>query len=114
MNPKWIVGLGMLFIVLSIFNGIIEQSYIGSGKTNVFYTLLSSYSEASFSNPLIAIGSIVNVVWGTIQTVWAMFIFDYAQFEGSWQIVRFAFFLPISVALVVSLILSAVRGVSSG
>lgn len=113
MNPKWLIGLGMLFIVLTIFNGMIEQSYVGTGKTSVFYSLLSSYSEASFSNPLIAIGSVLSVVWGTIQMVWAMFIFDYAQFEGAWQIVRFAFFLPISIALVVSLILSAVRGVSS-
>lgn len=113
MKPGWLIGIGMLFISLSVVSGILEQQYLGRDDAGLLYRLLNSYSEINFGNPLVAIGSMVTGSWQAIGALWGMFWFSYAFFEGTWQIVRFAVFLPISVALAVSLVLAGVRGVSS-
>jgi len=94
-------------------SGVIEQQYFGTTEAGVFYHLLTDYKELSFTNPLVAVGTFVTVTWSYIKTIWAMFWFDYAFFEGYWEIVRY-FFWCISLGVIVSLILAAVRGVSSG
>lgn len=114
MNPKWLIGLGTLFVVGTLLSGLLEQQYFGSNEAGVFYRLLTSYKEIEFTNPLIALGTFVSVAWTYIKDIWAMFWWNYAFFEGSWEIVKYAIFWPISIGLVVSLVLAAVRGVSTG
>lgn len=113
MHPKWLISLLIIFVGGTLLSGLLEQQYLGSGETGVIFRLLNNYKEIEFTNPLVALGTFVTVAWSYIQTLWAIFWWDYAFFHGSWAIFRY-FFMSISVGIVVSLVLAAVRGVSSG
>jgi len=114
MKTSWLIGIFTLFIVLSLISGIIELAYLGGSEnhSNVFSTIFATKIDTSTS------------IWGTlwsslvftkdlIVAVWSAFWFDYAFFTGQYQIFRWAFFLPVSIGLIVSLIFAA-RGTSSG
>ena len=113
MSTKWLIGFIMLFVICTISSLLIEAQQFGDSQTSHLYILLSP-DIPSFWNPIGAAIAYVTVAWNYLQALWDMFWFDYSFFEGSWQLVRFIVFVPISVGLVVSLILAAIRGVSSG
>jgi len=98
----------------TLLSGLLEQQYLGSAEAGVFYRLLTGYKEIEFTNPLVAVGTFVSVGWEYVKAIWTMFWWNYAFFEGTWGIVKYAIFWPISIGLIVSLVLAAVRGVSSG
>lgn len=112
MNPKWIIGLLMLFILAAIFSGIMEQTYVGTAEETILERLMSP-NFPEFSSPLGAITGFISLTWGWIQALWDVFTWNYAMYQGDWAIVRWVFLLPLSIGLVVSLVLAAVRGVSS-
>lgn len=114
MSPKWIIGLATLFIAGTVLSGLLELQYLGSAEAGLFYRLTHNYEAIEFTNPLVALGTFATVAWAYIGDIWTMFIWDYAFFEGSWSIFRYLIFWPISIGLIVSLILAAIRGVSSG
>lgn len=105
--------MATLFIACSLLSGLLEWQYLGTSQAGVFYRLLTDYKEIEFTNPLVAVGTFVSVGWEYIKTIWAMFWWDYAFFDGYWAILKYAIFYPISIGLIVSLVLSAIRGVSS-
>lgn len=92
------------------------MAYLGSGETAVFDRLLyidtlqlqGSYSGATnfilgvFSNPM-----------QFLAALWQVFTFDYAMFHGTYAIARYIL-LTISAGVVVSLVITIFRGVSSG
>lgn len=113
MKTSWIIGLFTLFIVLSLISGIIELAYLGGSEShsNVFSTLFTAEIDTSTS------------IWGTIWSsliltkdiilaIWSALWFDYAFFEGQYQIIRWALLLPVSVGLIFSVLLAA-RGTPS-
>jgi len=86
-NPKWLTGILTLFVILTLFSGLLEGAYLGAGEVSKLRVLMSPDfppSLAWFSN-----------VWGVL---W----FDYAFFHGSWVIFRYAIFWPITIGLLVS------------
>ena len=95
-----------------MLSGILEMLYLTPQEAGILYRLLYGYKEISFSNPLIAVVTLISVAWEYIKTLWDILSWNYAFFDGYWAIVRF-FFIGISVGIVASLILSVTRGVSS-
>ena len=113
MNPKWLIGLGMLFVLGSIFSGLIELQYLSGSDQAVINRLLHP-DMPSFSNPLGMVTGFISVVWDYIQAFWDMFTWDFAMFTGEWALVRWALFLCLSLGIIGSLVLAMVRGVSAG
>jgi hypothetical protein len=113
MHPKWIIFFMTTFILLTIFSGVLEMTYVGTSEQG---TLLSSVTALGnlrwtdavtiFVSGIRALGIVVRLIFGAL-------FWDYSFFTGTWQILRWAFFFPISVGFVFSVIL-AVRGTSSG
>lgn len=102
----------MLFVAMQIISGICEMTYISAGSIGRLQALMQPDVPA-FSNPIGAVVAYVTVAWDYIQNLWGIFWFDYPFFTGSWAILRYALFIPISVGVIVSVVLAAIRGVGS-
>ena len=110
MRTSWLAGFGLLALCGMIISATIEGAYIGTDSTNVFYQAMNP-SFGSFTNPLTAVGGFFIMAWVYVQAIWAIFWWDYAFLEGSWEILRY-FGWAVSISMVVSLVL-AVRGTGS-
>jgi len=113
MKTSWFIGLFTLFIVLSLLSGIMELAYLGGSEdhSNVISTLMTAQIDTSTG--------LLGIVWSSlvltkdiIVAIWSALWFDYAFFTGQYQIIRWAFFIPLSIGLIVSLLM-AIRGTSS-
>lgn len=104
----------MLFVVCSLISGIMEMEYLSgsSDQESVFERLLSP--------PVITGSNVIGVMWSGLTTTWdyltaffAVLTFDYAFFSGAYQIIRWIIFLPIGIAMILTLALAVIRGVGS-
>jgi len=113
MKTSWFIGLFTLFITLSILSGIMEMVYLGGSEdhSNVISTLMTAQIDTSTGLLGILWSSII-LTKDIIVAIWAALWFDYAFFEGQYQIIRWAFFFPVSIGLIISLLM-AIRGTSS-
>lgn len=92
-NPKYIIGLFMLFGVCTIIMGIIEGIPYGSDETTKLYDLM----KPSFS-------------LGYLGNLWDMFWFDYPFLTGNLLYVKYVIFWPMSIGLIVSFVVGIVSG----
>ena len=114
MKPGWIIGLASAFVIMQIIAGVCEMGYVGSGEVGLFQQLMQP-NIPDVKIPVIGqIAAFFSITWDYIVVLWNMFWFNYPFFQGTWSIVRYIFFVPVSVGVVVSLVLATVRGVSSG
>jgi len=88
-NPKWIIGLSTAFVLMTITSLILEGVY--GTESSLLVTLM----QPAFWPP--------HAAWDFVKAVWQMLWFDYSFFYGSFNIIRWSLFVPISVGLVVAL-----------
>ena len=113
MSAKWLIGFFMLYVICAIVSLMMEAQQLGASEASTLYIILTPDIPA-YSNPIGAIFAYISVAPAYLDALWSIFWWDYSFFEGSWQLVRYILFLPLSGGLVVSLVLAFVRGVSSG
>jgi len=109
MNPKWMIGIITLWLMLGLIGGIIEYAYLGEGgetsKLEVLIAPLLANSIGGF------IGSVVTAV--TTMDWWSalvgMFLMDFAMFTGVWVIVQWVFFLPLVAAVSISFVITLLQ-----
>jgi hypothetical protein len=112
MKTSWFIGMVMLFMVLSVIANICEMNYLGAGEVSTMQKLMQPDIPA-YSNPVGAVVAYITVAWDYIKELWAIFWFDYPFFTGSMQLVRMAIFMPVSIGIIISIVLAAIRGVGS-
>jgi len=101
----------MGFLVLSFWNGILEQTYIGATETGTLQTLMSPLLAIS-NDPVAGVFSAISTSPDWIEALWSVFWFDYAQFHGDYTIFRLVC-LCFSAGIAISLVLTVFRGVPS-
>jgi len=90
-NPKWLIGIISLFLMLSILSGILEGAYLGDSEL----ADVRRFTQAPFTEPWAMPGWIVGILSKVL-------FFDYAFFHGEWAILRYIFFLPIGIGVIIS------------
>lgn len=110
MKTSWLIGLVMLFVILTVITGVMEMSYLGGAEASRLQRLMQPDVPA-YTNPLGAITAYVTATWDYIQNLWGIFWFDYPFFQGSWAILRYIF-MAVSIGVIVSLV-AVIRGVGS-
>lgn len=116
MKAGWIIGIVMAFVLLQVVMGIAELSTasLEEGDVSKLQTLteLGAPTQAGFVG--FVVGAVSMVFSAEFYDIlWEMFMWQYPSiFIGAYELLRYAFFLPVSVGVVVSLLLAAVRGVS--
>lgn len=91
MNIKWIIGVLVLFVILTMLSGIIESSTIGADEISRMKTLLQP-----------------ELSWGYVENIYGILTFDYSFFQGEWQIVRYALFIPIGIGIMAMLVVTII------
>jgi hypothetical protein len=114
LKTSWLIGVLALFIVMSLISGILELQYLSgtADQEGIF--------ERLFAPPVVTSGNVIGIVWSGITTTWDsltafwdLLWFNYTFFTGAYGIVRWIVFFPISIALILTLSLAAIRGVGS-
>ena len=121
MSTKWLIGLGILFIVGNILANIIDMvAPVGDPGTtgtasHYLFSAISTWSTIQVNNPLTWSGAFVGL--GQLMTaLWAMFLWNYNFLDptvSDWYLLKWVILYPISFGLVIVFLLSLVRGVSS-
>jgi hypothetical protein len=94
---------------MTILSGIIEMSYFGTTEQGTIQSIISEFGKLNFSNPIIALASVLIGFWTVLRLIVGTLLWQYSFFTGTWQIVKYAFFFPISVGFIVS-VFFAIRG----
>jgi hypothetical protein len=96
----------MAFMLLSIFSGFIEQSYLSAnGGSGILSPIFEMWTVSSSS----AIGKIVSLATSSAlyNTFWHMFCWDYAMYTGIYAIVKIPLFC-ISAGVAYSLLITLI------
>lgn len=95
---KWVVFLFMLFAIGTVISGFCEQAYVSqNGGVAVFAPFTETWATEGSST----IGKLWSVAINpdTYGAFWHMLTWDYAFFTGTWELVRYCLFIPVSAAL---------------
>lgn len=95
----WIVGITMLFVIQQVICGVCE--------------LTAPLSATAVGRIEIFMNPSLNNVTGWLGNLWSMFWFDYPFFEGTWALVKYIFFYPVSIGIVVILAITIAQLVAT-
>ena len=116
MSIKWTIFIMVLFLGGSLISGILEIVYLGDSEASILGGLWSGLETGQSESGITGFVSkaIGVIAWGVSLPghLWNMATFDYAMFEGSYQVVRY-FFWAIGLAWLLSTATAFIRGVSS-
>jgi len=102
--------MGLIYLV-GVLISLAIQTQFPTEAGNSFYTIMN-IEWAQFANPLGAITGFIPVTEAIIEAVIGVLIWDYSFFTGGYVIFRYAGWV-FSAVLVLTMILSFVRGASS-
>ena len=113
---KWTIFIMILFIGGSLISGMLEVVYLGDTEASVLGGLWGGLETGQSESGITGfVSKAIGVIsWGAALpgVLWSMVTFDYAMFEGTYQIVRY-FFWAIGLAWLLSTATAFIRGVSS-
>lgn len=113
MRPGWLIGILVAFVLIAFVVGLCENAYVGAEITSKLDILMRPLMQTSIWNGIKAfVGSLFTAEFW--QTLWSIFWWDYPFFTGTWGIIRYIFFIPLSIGVLLSLGLATLRGVSAG
>jgi len=112
MATKWLIGLVMVYLVLTVVSGIAEGTYIGGTGVSTIWSAMESFQTIDIANPLTMVYGVVIAIKDMLIGLFEIFTWKFSFFVGVWGIFRWLL-ISISVGMVVSLLL-ALRGVGSG
>lgn len=97
MDVKWVIGLVMIFIVGSLLSGVMEMQFLsGEGDQQAVITQLFSWANFSGSGFWDISETIIVATPQVIGAFFKMLVWDYAFFDGSYQIIRWVVCMPIT------------------
>lgn len=112
MKTGWLVGLGVLFVLLHIFNGICEMSYVTGDTQTIFGGVMQNVQVISGDYSFLTKAwEAITLPWEVVVLVLKMLWFDYAWLQEGFYVLRIIFW-AVSAGVIISLVL-AMRGTSS-
>ncbi len=110
MKTSWIVFLLFAFVAITYISGVVELQTLGADKVAVIQGLMSP-SIPEYNNPVGAVFTWVNIGWSYLQLFFYVLWFGFPTlFTGTWGMLQFLVFFPISIAIIFSIII-VMRGV---
>lgn len=111
MSPKWMIFLVMLWVCVSMFGAVLEGSFLGGDEQSHLNVLMNAKILTSTTVVGKIVGAFTDLeMW---QAIAGILIWDFSFWEGSYEIVRWILFLPVSIGILFSLITVWVRGVGA-
>jgi hypothetical protein len=113
MKTGWITGVVTAWVILFIFGLVCDQAWFNGATLTSLNTLMHPEFPAS-SIPIIGlvIGAIT-VLWGWIQALFSIIFLKFDFWSGSYMLLWYIFCLPVGIGIVVSMVVTVMRGVPS-
>jgi len=111
MKTSWLIGMVMLYVMLTVVSGISEGTYFGGTGIATVWSAMHSFQTIEVTNVFTAIVDIIVNIKDLFIGLFEILTWKFSFFTGVWLIFRWLF-TAISVGIVVSLLL-ALRGTSS-
>jgi hypothetical protein len=112
MRTAWIVGMAMLYVVLSVVSGIDEGTYFGGTGVATIWQGFTSLQVIEFTNVAAGVWGVLVALKDLVVGLFEILTWKFSFFTGGFAIFRFILG-AISLGIMTSLIL-ALRGTSSG
>ena len=112
MRTAWVIGMAMLYVVLSIISGIDEGTFFGGTGVGTIWSGFSTIQTVDFTNPLTVVIGLIVALKDLMVGLFEILTWKFSFFAGGAIIFRYILG-SISLGVMVSLIL-ALRGTSSG
>lgn len=113
MKTSWLIGMATLFMIGALLSGIMEMVYLGAGGAQ------QSVLARMFQIPILENANVLTVGFAVLMMpvnfvvgLFNMLTWNYAFFQGSWSIVKWAVCMPISIGLIASIVF-IIRGTPS-
>lgn len=117
-SPRWLIGIAIIWLVLTIFANVAEQTDILQGTTTgennmtVLDNLLS-YRNIESDSPVGSVYQGLIATGGVLTAIWQMLWFDYPMFTGGWVLVRY-FFMCFTIAFFFGLAMMVIQTIRGG
>ena len=112
MKTSWLIGMVMLYVMLTVVSGISEGTYFGGTGVATVWQCLTSFQTIEATNIATVVIDVIIIIKDLFVGLFEILTWKFSFFTGVWIIFRWLF-TAISVGIVVSLLL-ALRGTSSG
>jgi hypothetical protein len=112
MRTALIVGIVMLFILMQFISGWMQETY---GLSPAIASEQQQTLQPDIPQQTSLIGEIqayVSIGYNYLQTAWSWFWFHPEMFTGSWSIIWWIFFFPMSAGMVIGIVF-VLRGVTN-
>lgn len=108
MHPKWLIGLGMIFVISTVLCLVLESQ---ASDVTVISGVLDKFQAMEFNNPVSVGWAVITGLGAILKAIFDVLTWNYSFFIGYWVWVRFLM-MTISFGIIISLLL-AIRGTSS-
>jgi len=113
MKTGWIVGLVTAWVIMLIFGLICDQAWFEGATMSTLNELIHP-SFPSSSIPVIGtVVGAITVVWNWIQALFTIILLKFDFWSGPYMILWYIFCLPVGVGVIVSIVITVIRGASS-
>ena len=112
MRTAWIVGMAMMYVILSVVSGIDEGTWFGGTGVDTLWSGFTTIQVVDFTNPITVVGGILVALKTLVIGLFEILTWKFSFFTGGLVIFRFILG-AISLGVMVSLIM-ALRGTASG
>ena len=102
MPAKYLALLVFLWVVAAVLGGVIEGAALGENETGVL-NILTSWAEVNTAESW-SIVKVVQALPSFFSSLFELMTFDFAFFDGGWELVRWFLFVPLMVTVVFGLI----------
>jgi hypothetical protein len=113
MKTGWIVGVVAAWIILFIFGLVCDQAWFDGATLGTLNTLMHPQFPAS-SIPIVGlVVGAITVLWTWVQALFTVIFLKFDFFNGSYMMLWYIFCLPVGIGLVISIVITIIRGVPS-
>jgi len=113
MKTGWVVGIVMAWVVLLIFSLICDQAWFDGATLATLNTLMHPSFPASNIPVIGLVVSAITVLWGWIQALFTILFLKFDFWSGSYMILWYIFCLPVGIGIIVSIVITILRGAPS-
>lgn len=112
MKTSWLIGMGVIYVILTVIDGIAGGTYLGGGA-GTMWSAMTGFSAIDVTSPVGTATGIFMQLWQILTAIFQILTWDFPHiFTGVTLIFRYIL-CAISVGIIISLLM-ALRGVSSG
>ena len=112
MRTAWIVGMAMLYVLLTIVSGVDEQTYFGGTGIETLWSAISTLKTVDFTSISSGLQGILIGLKDLVVGLLEMLTWKFSFFVGALAIIRWVLF-AITAGVIMSFAM-ALRGTSSG